>query len=195
MGFADYLSRKTTAEAAPRSDKDKNFVINTIEENKHALLRNNIAPHGANNANKRYNDVINTSHTSTNKTTAFRPSQRSIQSLCSLHNFNSQNKKIISNIKLVAITTRVNPSKETFKVPIKKRYRAPNRKQTIHMDQPTPNNLNSVATQTEPTSIKGKGLDPLDLTRHEALFATYDGTPTPLYRENLNLVFNEIESY
>ena len=35
------------------------------------------------------------------------------------------------------------------------------------------------------------GLDPLDPTRHEALFTAYDQTPTPLYRENLNRVFNE----
>ena len=58
------------------------------------------------------------------------------------------------------------------------------------MDQQTPN-LFSVSTQTDSTSNKGRGLDPLDPTRHEALFTVYDQTHTPLYRENLNRVFNE----
>ena len=74
IGFADYLSRNQTAEAATPSDKEKKIVINTIEEIKHALLRNNIAPEGANNsnfANKQFNEVTNKSHTRTDKTTAF----------------------------------------------------------------------------------------------------------------------------
>ena len=58
------------------------------------------------------------------------------------------------------------------------------------MDQQPPNVI-SVSTQTDSTSNKGRGLDPLDPTRHEALFTVYDQTPTPLYRENLNRVFNE----
>ena len=58
------------------------------------------------------------------------------------------------------------------------------------MDQQTPNSI-SVCTQTDSTSNKGRGLDPLDSTRHEALFTAYDQTPTPLYWENLNRVFNE----
>ena len=110
--------------------------------------------------------------------------------LSSLLNFNSQNKHISSNNKLVAITTRANPTTESFKVPIKRRFRAPNKK-TIHMDQKPTNKLTSVATQTDPTSNKGRGLDPLDLATHEALFTAYDETPTPIYRENPNRLFNE----
>ena len=59
------------------------------------------------------------------------------------------------------------------------------------MDQQIPKNPNSVATQTDPTSNKRKGLDLLDLARYQAIFIAYDEYPTPLYRENLNRVFNE----
>ena len=90
---------------------------------------------------------------------------------------------------MIAITTRANPTKDTFKIPIQTRLRAPN-KNKIQMDQQTPN-LISVSTQTDSRSNKGRGLDPLDPTRHEVLFAVYDQTPTPIYRENLNRVFNE----
>ena len=48
MGFADNLSRNPTGEAIPLSDEDKNFVINSIEEAKFVLLRNALAPNGAN---------------------------------------------------------------------------------------------------------------------------------------------------
>ena len=54
-----------------------------------------------------------------------------------------------------------------------------------------PPNLISLSTQTDSTSNKGRGLDPLDPTRHGALFTVYDQTPTSLYREKLNRVFNE----
>ena len=59
------------------------------------------------------------------------------------------------------------------------------------MDQQPTNKLTSVATQTDPTSNKGRGLGPLDLARHEALFTAYDEIPTPLYREHLQYVLNE----
>ena len=48
MGFADNLSRNPTEEAIPPSDEDKNFVINLIEEVNFFLLRNALAPNGAN---------------------------------------------------------------------------------------------------------------------------------------------------
>ena len=59
------------------------------------------------------------------------------------------------------------------------------------MDQQFLKNFISVAKQIDPSSNKGRGLDPLNLARHEALFSAYDETPTPLYRENLNCLFNE----
>ena len=194
LGFADYLSRDPSSDAPSPSDRDKNFVINTIEEIKHALLRANIAPNGAPNKNaeqKQSYDVTSTKHAHSNKTTAFRQVSHTIQSLSPLRklNYNAQIKHTKSIQNLVAITTRANPTKETFKIPIQRRFRAPN-KNKIHMEQQPPN-LISVCTQTDSTSNKGRGLDSLDPTRHEALFTVYDQTPTPLYRENLNRVFNE----
>ena len=184
MGFADYLSRNPSSDAPPPSDRDKNFVINTIEEIKHELLRANIAPNGATNKNteqKQSYDVTSTKHAHSNKTTAFRQLPHTKRSLSSLRklNYNAQIKHNRSIQNLVAITTRANPTKETFTIPIQRRFRAPN-KNKIHIDQQPPN-LISVSTQTDSTSNKGRGLDPLDPTRHEALFTVYDQTPTPLH--------------
>ena len=178
----------------PPQKKDKNFVVNTVEEIKHALLQVNIAPNGATNKNteqKQSYDVTGTKHAHSNETTAFRQLPHTKQSLSSLRKLNckSQIKHTNKIENLVAITTRANPTKDTFKIPMKRRFRAPN-KNEIHMEQQSPS-LISVSTQTDSTSNKGRGLDPLDLTRHEALFTAYDQTPTPLYRENLNRVFNE----
>ena len=47
------------------------------------------------------------------------------------------------------------------------------------------------STQTDYSSNKGRGLDVIDESKHEDLFPSYSDTPTPLYRENLNKVFNE----
>ena len=136
-------------------------------------------------------DVTSTKHAHSNETTAFRQLPHTKQSLSSLRklNYNSQIKHTRSIQNLVPITTRANPTKEIFKIPIQRRFRAPN-KNKIHKDQ-QPRNLISVSTQTDSTSNKGRGLDPLDPTRHEALFTVYYQTPTPIYRENLNRVFNE----
>ena len=177
LGFAYYLSRNPSCEAPPPSDKDENFVINTIEGIKHALLGVNIAPNGASNKNteqKQSYDVISAKHAHSNETTTFRQLPRTKQSLSSLRklNYNPQIKHTKSIQNLVAITTRANPTKDTFKIPIQRRFRAPN-KNKIHMEQQQPN-LISVSTQTDSTSNKGRGLDPLDPTRHEALILVYD---------------------
>ena len=95
--------------------------------------------------------------------------------LVSLHNSISQIKQIIPHKNLVAITTRANPTKETFKIPINRRPRAP-KKRTIKTDSNPTKSAISVATQTDTISNKGKGLDP---SKHEALFTAYDETPTP----------------
>ena len=178
----------------PPSEKDKNFVINTIGKIKYVFLRNNIAPHGANtsnSANKQLNDVIFTSHTRTSKTTDFSQLPRSIQSLSWLQNFNSQKRHINSNTRLVAITTLANSSKKDLKsLSRKDTWPRIEKEQSIWINK-LRKNLKSVATQTDPTSNKGRGLHPLDLARHEALFTAYDATPYPLFHKNLNRVFNE----
>ena len=74
MGFAYYLSRNPSSEAPTPSERDKNFVINTIEEIKHALLRNNLAPIGASKTTSQLsqqNDVIKANHSRLVKNSAF----------------------------------------------------------------------------------------------------------------------------
>ena len=75
-------------------------------------------------------------HAHSNKTTAFRQLPHTKQSLSLLRklNYNAQIKHTRSIQNLVAITTRANPTEETFKIPIQRRFRAPN-KNKIHMDQ------------------------------------------------------------
>ena len=55
----------------------------------------------------------------------------------------------------------------------------------------SPKTFKSSSTQTEYTSNNGKGLDPLDPTKHSELFTAYNDLPTPLYPQNLTKVFNE----
>ena len=60
------------------------------------------------------------------------------------------------------------------------------------MDQTeTPKSFKSSSTQTEYTSNKGKGLDPLDPSKHIELFTAYNDLATHIYREKLTKVFNE----
>ena len=47
------------------------------------------------------------------------------------------------------------------------------------MNKSIPKNFNSVATQTVATSNNRRGLDSLDLFKHEALSTAYDETPMP----------------
>ena len=112
MGFAEYLSRNTSSEAPTPSERDKNFVINTIEEIKHALLRNNLAPIGASETTSQLsqqNDVIKANHSRLVKNSAFCHLPRDKQLLVSLHNSISQIKQIIPHKNLVAITNKGQP--------------------------------------------------------------------------------------
>ena len=60
------------------------------------------------------------------------------------------------------------------------------------MEQPSNSkSFTNSSTQTDYSSNKGKGLDPIDHTKHVELFDAYDDLPTPSYRENLNKVFNK----
>ena len=47
MGFADYISRHLSGPPSPTNEDDKKFVINTIQELKHAILKQNITPLGS----------------------------------------------------------------------------------------------------------------------------------------------------
>ena len=60
------------------------------------------------------------------------------------------------------------------------------------MEQPS--NSKSFAnssTHTDYNLNKGKGLDPIDHSKHVEFFDAYDDLPKPSYRENSNKVFNE----
>ena len=54
-----------------------------------------------------------------------------------------------------------------------------------------PKNLENSSTQTECPSNKGRGLDPIDPSKHQELFTTHADILTYTYGENLNKVFNE----
>ena len=200
MGFADYLSRNASGNAPPPppSEADKNFVINTINGITFALIKSSITPNGSSEfiADKKLvnsNDVINPLQNNSERNNAFCLKQLRNQSLytSSIAFSHINPNSNLSNSKLIAITARKNPLKETFQVPIKKRFRAPNQKLQMEQSTSTPKTLINSSTQTDYTSNKGKGLDVIDESKHEELFPSYDNTPTPLYRENLNRVFNE----
>ena len=134
MGFADYLSSHPSCPAAPTYEDDKKFVVHTIQEIKHAILKQNIAPFGASKPTGDYNqsesknlneqnDVTHTKQNTHTKESAFCHSKLINKSLYSLPNFTTQN-----YFQLIAITTCTNPNKNTFDVAINKRKLAPNTK-------------------------------------------------------------------
>ena len=100
--------------------------------------------------------------------------------------FNSQKFRINSANsiipEIVAITTRNNPNKETYSIPILKRPRAPNKKLQLETETNQPKNLVNSSTQTEGHSNKGRGLDPIDPSKHQELFTAHSEIPTPAYR-------------
>ena len=141
MGFADYLSRNPTGEAIPPTDEDKNFVINTIEEFQLFITRNSLSPNGVSNlfspkgainsTNQNTdtkldeNDVINPKHTSNKTNNAFCLNTLTNQSHINSHSLNPNSNFKLLNKNIVGITTRRNPNKDTFNIPIKRRFRAP----------------------------------------------------------------------
>ena len=48
MGFADYLSRNPSGAPSSTNEDDEKFVINLIEEMKHAILKQSINSFGSN---------------------------------------------------------------------------------------------------------------------------------------------------
>ena len=136
MGFADYLSRNPSGNAPPPpSEEDKNFVVNTINEITFIVIKNSITPNGASEfiADKRLvnsNDVINPLQNNSEQNNAFCLKQLRNQSpYTSFIAFSHINPNSnLSNSKLIPTTTQKNPLKETFQVPIKKRFRPPNKK-------------------------------------------------------------------
>ena len=119
----------------PPSEEDKNFVINIINDITFALIKNSITPNGASDhsADKQLvnsNDVINPLQNNSERNNAFCLKQNRIQSRQNspfAYTYINQNSNSL-NSELIAITTRKNPLKETFQIPIKRHFRAPNKK-------------------------------------------------------------------
>ena len=143
MGFADYLSRNPSGVAPTPNIEDNNFVINAIDEIKFNLIKNDLTPNGVNahssDTKQVYiNDVIYLNQTRSDQNNVFCLNTHRLQShsfhpnLLAASNFNSQKFQINSANsiipEIVAITTRNNPNKETYSIPILKRPRAPNKK-------------------------------------------------------------------
>ena len=93
--------------------------------------------------------------------------------------------------QLIAITTRSNPKINTFDIPIKKRYRAPNKKNLTMEIQPPNKTTCDTSTQTDPDSNKSKGLSALNEEKHAELFTAIDSAPTRENQLYLMRVFNE----
>ena len=134
MGFADYLSRNPSGKPSPESDDDKKIVINTIREIKHAWLKHIIKPSdivrptGSHNqlAERKqleHNDVTHAKENTLIEQHAFFLNTAKKKSLITEQNSNTHN-----NTKLIPITTRNNPKRNTFEIKIKKRKRAPKKK-------------------------------------------------------------------
>ena len=202
MSFADYLSRNLSGDPIPPSEEDKNFVINTIDELKFALIRNALTPIGATKATNQNADIKQVSNDVTspkqNNNTApnafcLNSIENKLHSDSTYINPPNLNKTTLTDCtNLVAITTRQNPLRDTFNVPIRKRNRAPNKRNNPQVENPYSfKTFKTSSTQTEFTTNKGKGLDPLAPTKHSELFTAYNDLPTPLYRLNLTKVFNE----
>ena len=196
MGFADYLSRNPSGAPSSTNEDDEKFVINLIEEMKHAILKQSINSFGSNkptgNSNQsessiqnERNDVNHAKENTHTKENAFCHSNSKSKSLLS-HSLLTRIKP-----KLIAITTRARPKLNTFQIPINTRFRGPNKIKTP-MEIEIPNkNVRDNSTQTDIDSNKGKGLLPLIPDKHEELFKAIDDKPTPDYRSNLKKVFNE----
>ena len=131
IGFVDYLSSYPSAEPIIPSEEDKNCVINAIDEIKLSLLRNAQTPNGANKITSQSadtkqvsNDVIHPKQI--NNTALNASGLNSIENKLhsDLHYFhprNSNNTTFINSKNLVAITTRQNPLRDTFKIPFLKK--------------------------------------------------------------------------
>ena len=89
----------------------------------------------------------------------------------------------------VHVTTRNKPQLNTYTVPIKKRHRGPNRKKTENMS--TPQETNTIATQTEETSNIGQGRKPLTDMEHFNPLPEINHENSPDYLKQLYRVFGE----
>ena len=104
----------------------------------------------------------------------------------------------ISNFKLnpllsrkIHITTRNNRELNTYTVPIKRRHKGPNKKKSEQPVVTTPQETNTIATQTEEISNLGQGRQPLSDKEHSNPLPKIDYDNSPDYLKQLYRVFGE----
>ena len=165
MGFGDYLSRNPKGKAPDPNVEDNNFIMKTINEITFSLIKNDLTLNEANACNPdikqiNLNDIKTQNQPRRGQNNAFCPNTHKIQS----HSFNPHsinptefNSQKVNNSlvklresQLVAITTRNNPTKETYSISIQKRFRAPNKKPSlqVEIDNPSPKLQVNSSTQT-----------------------------------------------
>ena len=124
MGFAVYLSRNPSGELLPPSNKDQNFVFNTIEGFKHPSLRNNLALYRAikeseRNLYRQCIDLTNTKHTYTKKNKLFLQQTAFISTTLLIRILNFSNKAF--HLSLICCNFHTGKSfKGHFQKPLKK---------------------------------------------------------------------------
>ena len=111
MGFADFLSRNPSGKFSPESEEDEKFVINTINEIKHAWLKHLLNPsgivkptvnhnHSAESKQLEHNDVTYAKENTLNEQHTFCLNTAKNRSHLTEQNFNS-----FKNTQLFAIST------------------------------------------------------------------------------------------
>ena len=131
MGFAEYLSRHPLGSPTPINEDDEKFVINLIDEIKHAFLKQNINPLGSNKPTGKFNQSESSVQNERNDVTNTKENTHTIES--AFCHINSRNKLLLSSHsllsrikpKLIAITSRARPKLNTFDIPIKKTLPCP----------------------------------------------------------------------
>ena len=197
MRFADYLSRHPSGSPTPTNEDDEKFVINLIDEIKHAFLKQNVNPLGSFKPTGKFNQSESSVQNERNDVTHTKENTNTEES--AFCHINSRNKLLLSSHyllsrikpKLIANTIRNRPKSNTFDILIKKCFRAPNKNNSPMKTQNPSKTMRDTSTQTYPDSNKGKGLTVLNPDKHAELFTAIDNTPTPEYRRNLMRVFNE----
>ena len=89
----------------------------------------------------------------------------------------------------IHIATGNKPDLNTYTVPIKKRHRVPNKNKTRSMT--TPNETNTIATQTDETSYLGQGRLPLSEKGHYNPIPVINYDNSPDYLKQLYRLFGE----
>ena len=190
------MQRKLTNRIA-RKQNELNDVTNHSNPSKHkenAFCHlhaiEQLPPNTLNNSN---NTNLSKNHTNSNLfirnhlyKSSITPSTNPLVKSVSSRPYNSINHLFSPKIH---VTTRSKPQVETFQVPIKKRYRAPNKKKTQMMT--TPQETNTIATQTDETSNLGQGRQPLEDREDFNPIPELDYENTPDYLKQLHRVFGE----